>query len=143
MGRGIGRIWEIRMKLDTIRLLVDDMPAAVRFYRDALGLAMRFGSENDVYVEFDSGVGGIAVALFDRKLMLGALGDDTGQTAAGHRSLLTFLVPAVDQTYASLVAAGAKAVHPPTDQPAWHLRAAHVSDPAGNLVEIHSALSSG
>jgi catechol 2,3-dioxygenase-like lactoylglutathione lyase family enzyme len=131
------------MKLDTVRLLVDDMPAAVRFYRDVMGFKLRFGGETDVYVEFEVGAGEVAVALFEKKLMLGSLGlTPADGSVAGDRAVLTFAVPDVDESFATLVTKGAVVVHSPTDQPAWHLRVAHLRDPAGNLIEIHSALRS-
>lgn len=128
------------MKLSSVRLCVDDIKACYAFYRDVMKLRPRFDATDSVYAEFDLG-GTTSLALFDHKLMQQAIGvshDDAERPA--ERVVVAFEVESVDTTFAELASRGATVARPPTDQPHWMLRVAHVRDPAGNLIEIHEAL---
>ena len=131
------------MKLASVRLIVDDFAACHRFYGQVLGLTARFGGDGaGPYEEFATGDDGVTLALFDRALMADAVaGVGRGRPAVGGDPVvLALLVDDVDATFALLYAAGAVAVGPPTDQPAWMLRVAHFRDPCGNLIEIIAPL---
>jgi catechol 2,3-dioxygenase-like lactoylglutathione lyase family enzyme len=57
------------MKLTHIRLLVDDVPAVVAFYRDVLGFAI--GGDHGEYVELRTGE--VALSLFRRSEQAGTV----------------------------------------------------------------------
>ena len=120
------------MKLSQVRLLVDDFPAAFRFYRDVLGLEPTSGEEHDVYASFGS------IAIFVR----------SGQEAAaplrpaGDGALLCLSVDDLDAAIARVEAGGGAFLGPAVAQPDWGIRVAYVRDPAGNLIEIHEELAS-
>ena len=111
------------------RLLVTDLPACVRFYRDLLGLPTTFGDEDSVYVEFDTG--SVRLSLCGRQMMADIAGDGDLplHVAAQTRVLLFLAVENVDSAYDDLKARGVEFVVPPTDRPHWGLRTAHFRDP--------------
>lgn len=122
------------MNYSQTRLLVDDMAACVRFYRDILGLKLLTGGEGDVYSAFwlrDD----VELALFSRAAMAEALGG-TPAPLGGDVVLLNFMVDDVDAVAARLANQGVALAAPATDRPDWGLRTIHLRDPQGVLVEI-------
>jgi catechol 2,3-dioxygenase-like lactoylglutathione lyase family enzyme len=124
------------MQFTHIRLMVADMAASVRFYRDILGLALTMGGENDVYTEFEASPA--ILSLFRKDLMSPQVGTDglPAKAAAQDAALLWFGVDDVDALHVALTAKGVSFVTPPTDRPAWGLRTIHFRDPDGNLIEV-------
>jgi lactoylglutathione lyase len=127
------------MKFINVRLLVSDMSAAIRFWRDIMRLHMTFGDETMGYAYFETDSAG--VELLTRTGFIAALGEAaSASTPEGHPAVLVFRVDDVDSAYADFVERGATAVAGPQDRPAWGVRSAHLSDPDGYLVEIYSPL---
>ena len=116
-----------------IRLLVSDFPACFHFYRDVLGFTPTFGTEEEVYADFDTG--GQGIALFQRELMLEAADGGSGDTA-----VLVLVTPDVDAAADALRAKGVSLVSEPADRPDWGIRTAHFRDPDGHLIEINCPL---
>jgi catechol 2,3-dioxygenase-like lactoylglutathione lyase family enzyme len=54
------------MRLSHIRLLTNQFPEMFRFYRDALDLRVRWGDENGVYADLDTGTGDALRQVLDR-----------------------------------------------------------------------------
>lgn len=121
------------MRLTHIRLLVNDLATCFRFYRDVLGLQPAFGSEHDVYAEFEAGP--CLLALFQAEAMAAATGLPA-EPPRGDRTVLCLTVEDLDRSVAQLQARGAQLVAAPADRPEWGLRTAHLRDPEGNLIEI-------
>lgn len=127
-------------RVSVITLGVDDLEAALRFYRDGLGLA----TEGVIGSEFEHGAvaffrldGGLTLALWPRS----SIAHDTG-LAAGPRSPTEFTLghnvgsaAEVDAVMAQAAAAGANQVKAagPTF---WGGYAGYVQDPDGHLWEI-------
>ncbi|NJL93634.1 MAG: VOC family protein [Anaerolineae bacterium] len=120
------------------RLHVNDMGAAVRFYRDVMGLALTLGGEGDVYSELASG--DLMLGLFLQGLMAEMLGE-ANQPGWGDGQLIALAVERVDEAVSALQKHGAELVLPPTDRPNWGLRTAHFRDPDGRLLEVHGPLA--
>ncbi|HRE47637.1 MAG TPA: VOC family protein [Aggregatilineales bacterium] len=133
----------MRLKLHSTRLLVNDVSACTRFYRDILGFGARFDEEGSVYVELSAG--DTFIALYDRRMMAEAVGkgDEPEMSAGKDRLLLSFEVNNVDETVRELEGKGVAMIAPPTDRPVWALRTAHFCDPEGTLIEINQPLSTG
>lgn len=128
------------MQLVSVRLLVDNFPAEVTFWRDVMQLSMSFSDEAMGYAYFDTGATGLE--LFSRDEMAASLGEaPPAAPPPGRQTVVTFKVDDVDAAYAGFVERGAKSVAGPTDRPAWRVRAAHLSDPEGHLIEIYTSLA--
>lgn len=124
-----------------LRLCVAQFPACFNFYRDILGFEPKFGSAEDVYVEFETDR--TILALFKRELMSAAIGTANAPTPPPNQQdkvVLTFAVVDVDRACAELQKKGVSFLAPPKDEPAWFIRVAHFRDPDGNLIEINAPL---
>jgi lactoylglutathione lyase len=127
------------MKFINVRLLVSDITAAIRFWRDVMGLRMTYGDEAIGYAYFETDSAG--VELLTREGFAAALGETASTpTPQGHLAVLVFRVDDVDTAYADFVQRGATAVARPQDRAPWGVRSAHLSDPDGNIVELYSPL---
>ena len=122
------------MRFSQVRLLVDDVAGAFRFYRDELGLVVAFGNEGEPYASFDTGTG--TVAIFARE----GQAEVVELRAAGDSTLLVLEVDDVDADVARL---GARVVAGPVDKPEWGGRVAYVRDPSGNLIELFQTIPMG
>lgn len=126
-------------RLSHVRLLVSDFATMLAFYRDKLGLQLRFNEEG-IYCEFDTGAS--QLALFHRDFMAEAL-----HTTAPHEQALPLQRPVVilsvkdvDATYIRLGQQGIEFLEGPTERSHWGVRTIHFTDPEGNLIEINSSL---
>ena len=112
-----------------ITLTVDDFDAAVRLYRDALGLpeVADWSSDQGRVLLLDAGRA--TLELFDEAQA--AMVDDleVGERVSG-TVRLALRVPDADAAASTLVAAGATAVAPAVDTP-WGDRNARVAAPDG------------
>lgn len=126
------------MELAQIRLLVSDFAACYRFYAEVLGLKPQSGAENGPYEKFSPSAGSAGIALQDRAMMAGILGE-LGEAATGHRSMVVLRLDDLDAYCEEIESRGAKLLHGPapmTDR----MRVAHLKDPEGNLVELQEWL---
>jgi len=123
-----------------LRLLVVDYSAMFKFYRDTLGLTVKWGEPTGNYAEFD--LGDVSLGLFKRKLMAEvlpkAIGDNLLKTAG--RVILNLKVDDVEASYTYLTKKEVKFVTKPKDYPEWGIKAAHLEDPEGNILEIYQNL---
>ncbi len=127
------------MKFINVRLLVSDIAASMKFWRDVMGLQMTFGEEAMGYAYF--GTGSAGVELMTRAGFADALGEAASMPVPeGRPAVLVFNVDDVDAAYADFVGRGATAVASPQDRPAWGVRSAHLSDPDGYIVELYTQL---
>jgi catechol 2,3-dioxygenase-like lactoylglutathione lyase family enzyme len=130
------------LTLATTFILVDDPDAALRFYRDALGLEVRMDVSNegfrwvtvgapgqdDVSIVLSQPHGGRSQTEGDELLSLVTRG--TFQAAI-------FKTDDLEATFEKVKASGADILEEPTDQP-WGVRDCAVRDPSGNLVRIQA-----
>ncbi|MEU1150594.1 VOC family protein [Streptomyces sp. NPDC005863] len=122
------------MELAQVRLLVTDFPACYRFYAHVLGLKPQSGAEEGPYEKFSPAVGAAGIALQDRSMMAGLLGE-LAEQASGHRSLVVLRVDDLDAYCARIVEHGGVLAHGPAPM-TERMRVAHLKDPEGNLVEL-------
>jgi lactoylglutathione lyase len=126
------------LELAQVRLLVTDFPVCYRFYAEVLGLKPQSGATQGPYEKFSPATGSAGIALQDRAMMAGILGE-LGDEASGHRSLVVLRVDDLDGYCEQIAGRGAALLHGPapmTDR----MRVAHLKDPEGNLVELQEWL---
>ena len=112
-----------------ITLTVDDFDAAVRLYRDALGLpeVADWSSDQGRVLLLDAGRA--TLELFDEAQAVMVDDLEVGKRVSG-KVRLALGVPDADAAASTLVAAGATAVAPAVDTP-WGDRNARVAAPDG------------
>lgn len=112
----------------TPHLVVKDASKAIAFYRDAFGAEelYRLPLPNGGIAHAELRIGDSTLWISDEQPAMGAL----AQSAPGATSLHLF-VAKVDQVFDKAVAAGAKALQPPTDM-FWGARYGQVVDPFGH-----------
>lgn len=126
------------MELAQVRLLVTDFAACYRFYAEVLGLKPQSGATDGPYEKFSAVTGSAGIALQDRAMMAEVLGE-LGDAATGHRSLVVLRVDDLDTYCEQITARGATLLHDPSPM-TDRMRAAHLKDPEGNLVELQEWL---
>lgn len=125
-------------KIDYVMVNVSDMDRSVAFYRDTLGLRLKF--ESPGWSEFETGT--TTLALYGATPASGGENVPTTGPAAGTCSL-GFSVPDLDNTYAALRERGARFVMPPTERPNEGIRLAVCLDPDGLSVSLAEAIARG
>lgn len=110
-------------RIGNVLYTVGDVAEAVRFYRDGLGLAVKF-ADGDRFAALDGGGTTFALA--------GPAEDVTGGEPA-----VSFKVDDVAATADRLTAAGAKLVRGPEEGP--HEIRAVLRDPSGNLFVLYAS----
>ena len=126
------------MRLDGFGLLVNDMAAMIRFYRDVLGFAIKEAEDTEnVYLVKD----GTLFLLYGRKDFekMTHRRYDYVKGLNGHFEIALYVdtFAEVDAAYLRAVENGAQAVMAPTTEP-WGQRTCYIADPEGNLIEIGS-----
>jgi catechol 2,3-dioxygenase-like lactoylglutathione lyase family enzyme len=127
-----------------LRLIVADFDGCFRFYRDVLGLKVTWGEEEDGsavgHASFE--VPGGTLSINDQGIF-GPIVDMEQRTrgeAVQDRAVLVFEVEDVDSEAERLRQRGATLVTNPTTYAQWGIRAAHLRDPDGNLIEVNQLL---
>ena len=113
-------------KVDYVMVRVSDMRRSVAFYRDTLGLRLKF--ESPAWSEFETGATTLALHAGTRAAGIEAA--TQARPAAGTCSL-GFSVSDLSRTYAELCERGARFVMPPTEQANEGIRLAVCIDPDG------------
>jgi lactoylglutathione lyase len=126
------------MRLTHTRLLVDDVAASLRFFRDAVGLSVSLDA--GVYAEFDTGDS--LLAIYGRAMMAEVVASQAPSGPSGDQVVVGLAVASVDETYARLREQGVDFVTEPHDQRQWVLRVAHFRDLDGHLFELYEPLES-
>lgn len=132
------------VSISHVHVYVDDVDAALAFYRDTLGLAVQNEVENEGYrwiVLAAATQPEIQIVLSQPQA--GRSKEDGDALAAllakGELGMVQFRTDDLDDTFDRVVATeGADVVQEPTDQ-FWGARDAAVRDPSGNLIRIEQA----
>ena len=126
-------------KLNTIGIVVRDMPRSIAFYR-LLGLQIPDGEEHSPHVEYESSYG-YSIG-FDTEAAVKETDEHWRDPSGSARVNLQFQLESpehVDQVYTRVVAAGAAEYAAPWDA-FWGQRFARVTDPDGNVVSLFANL---
>lgn len=102
---------------------VSDMARSVQFYRDKLGIPLRF--ESPEWTEFETGSTTLALHGGGKSSARGS-----GEAIAGTSSI-GFNVENIERTHEELKAKGIVFVMPPTDRPEERIKLAVCLDPDG------------
>ncbi len=114
-------------QLGLVTLHVMDLPKAVAFYRDSLGLTLGEHMPEAGWAEFD--LGGVRLGIHaDPK------GEEVGGRRPGGASGFYFVVPDVDAAISTLRERGVAIEDEPADKP--YGRDATVRDPDGNVLAL-------
>jgi catechol 2,3-dioxygenase-like lactoylglutathione lyase family enzyme len=130
--------------LSTVHILVDDPDAALAFYRDSLGLAVRFEVANDGYRWITLGSDTqpeIGIVLSQPHAGRSKEEGDAvaAMLAKGEMYPVHFSCEDLDGIWEKVAATpGVEVLQEPADQP-WGKRDAAVRDPAGNRLRIEQA----
>jgi len=118
-------------------LFVEDFDHTLAFYRDKVGVPVRFQAEG--YVEL--AMEGAKFALLARSRVPGLVGQaHAGKPTPGsHEGAVTFLVEDVDRAHRELGGRGVPFLGAPQDRP-WGQRTVYFHDPEGHLIEIATNL---
>ena len=113
-------------------VMVSDMDRSVRFYRDTLGLKLRFQSPD--WTEFD--INSSTLALHG-----GGVPSPPDKERYAGRASIGFNVENVDKVFEELKSKGVRVVMPPTQRPAESIRLAVVLDPDGLPLSFSQTVS--
>ena len=129
------------MKFNNVRLLVKDYKKCFEFYTEKLGLEAAWNLEG-CYASFKVAEGIEGLALFVSDLMAPAVGNVEETQPVGYRekSMISFEVENVDETYQKLLEKGVDFINQPVDMPDWGMRVVHLRDPEENLIELFNPL---
>ena len=118
------------------RLNVENFPACKAFYRDVLGLSIKFEDDMDEYVEFDAG--SVRITLFDREKLPEFITRDSDLNYDPHsaRVVLSFQVSNIEAAIAHLQTHHVELLNPPTDYSDRGFISTCFRDPDGNLIEL-------
>lgn len=107
---------------------VRDFERALRFYRDKLGMPLRFADEKNGFASFATPGAGFSIARVDA--------DDPAQARllARHTGI-ALGVEDLQKTYEAWLARGVRFESPPTPQP-WGGTLAELADPEGNVLTL-------
>ena len=122
-------------KVDYIMVNVADMGRSVAFYRDTLGLRLKF--ESPGWTEFQTGATTVALHTVPAS-EAGALQPQSGPRAG--TCSIGFSVEDLDAAYARLVSQGAHFVMAPTARPDEGIRLAVCVDPDGLAISLAEPL---
>jgi predicted enzyme related to lactoylglutathione lyase len=107
---------------------VRDFASALAFYRDVLGLPLRFADEEFGFASFATAGAGFTIAKIDAA-------DPEQRTLVGRHTGIAFGVDDLEKSYEAWRAKGVAFPLPPTKQP-WGGTLAQLSDPEGNLLTV-------
>ena len=130
------------MKFAGVRLLVKDYKKCFRFYTEKLGFEPLFGDEDYGYASFKVAEGIEGLAIFGSDDMAPSVGNADKEQPNGYRekSMISFEVENVHDTYQMLLSKGIEFINQPTDMPEWGMCMVHFRDPEENLIELYTPL---
>ena len=130
------------MKFTNVRLLVQDYRKCFDFYTKGLGLEAAWDIE-DCYGSFKVAEGIEGLAIFTSDFMAQTIGNADKTQPVGYRekSMVSFEVENVDESYKAFSAKGIKFINQPMDMPDWGMRVVHLYDPENNLIELYTPLA--
>jgi catechol 2,3-dioxygenase-like lactoylglutathione lyase family enzyme len=129
------------VKFNNVRLLVRDYRKCFDFYTQKLGFEPLWDIE-ECYGAFKvaDGIEGLAIFLSDYMAPVVGNADEVQPVGGREKSMISFEVENVDETYGQLMVKGVSFINEPADKPGWGIRAVHLRDPEENLIELYTPL---
>lgn len=127
------------MKVNYLRLLVEDFDACFDFYESVLGFKVTWGARGDSYASFQVN-DSMMLSLYSKASMYNHLGLELRLGTPNF--VLTLASSSVDDDYKTLLNKGVAFINEPHDVPGWGDRCVHLYDPEGNIIEINQVLKS-
>ncbi len=127
-------------QVDYLMVMVSDMKRSIEFYRDKLGLPLKFESKD--WTEFQTG--STTLALHGGAAPIERQGESQVESPAGTCSI-GFNVNNLEESFNDLKAKGVRFVMPPTLREAEGIRLAVCVDPDGlpiSFAQIHQQAAS-
>jgi catechol 2,3-dioxygenase-like lactoylglutathione lyase family enzyme len=128
----------MNIKFDMIGIFVSDLKEMVQFYNKIIGIDIEWDGKGP-YAEFKHD--GIRFAMYERNELPKLLGQipsyPEGINGTFELAINVGSPDNVDKVFNRLVAAGAKPIYEPRNEP-WKMRSSMIADPEGNLIEIGS-----
>lgn len=119
------------MYINYVIVFVGNMQRSVAFYRDTIGLPLRFESSH--WTEFETGAATLALHIAEDET--GAPSGTSGEAAGRCRPGLS--VADLDAFHARMLAAGVPCIHPPRS--VFGARLAQYADPDGLAMSVAEA----
>jgi predicted enzyme related to lactoylglutathione lyase len=122
------------------RLLVSDLEASFRFYKEVMEFEVKMDSLEDGYAEFK--VGDMKLSLFKRQEMAQMIGNSSKPPHAECQDnvALIFTVHDVTEEYQKLTHKGVKFTAEPMNNPYYGIKTAYLRDPDGTLIGLFQLL---
>lgn len=142
-----GRLFTLRtpsvagMRLNSVRLMVTRFTDCFLFYRDGMGLKVTWGELDSDFASFAlEGEGHLAI--FKRELMARDVRAERlpADAPCQDRFAVILQVKDLDSACDRLLDRGVELLNLPMDYPDYGIRAAHLRDPDGNLIEINATM---
>jgi lactoylglutathione lyase len=124
------------LEIAHVRLFVPSVRECFLFYRDVIGLKVRYGDETTPFAEFQTG----SINLALEPLLVSDPDDGwvkPHEFSARDRVAIILRVEDVDAAYDQLKSKDVECVKEPHDTPEFGMRVAYFRDPAGNLIELN------
>jgi catechol 2,3-dioxygenase-like lactoylglutathione lyase family enzyme len=116
--------------ISAVTLAVQDMARAVVFYRDQVGLPLRYGGEDTDFSSFRVGDGHLNLSL-------------TPEGGWSWWGRIIFYVDDVDALYRKLTQSQVPGIEAPPEDASWGERYFHVTDPDGHELSFAKRLTPG
>lgn len=128
------------LKYTYTRLNVENFQACKAFYRDILGLAIKFEDDQDEYVEFDTG--SVAITLFNRQKLSDFVEEDQplNYDTYSARVVISFKVGDIEKAVSDLKDHHVEILNTPTIYPDRGFVSTCFRDPDGNLIEFEEMI---
>lgn len=87
------------------------------------------------------GIEGLAIFVSDYMAPVVGNVEQTQPVGYREKSMISFVVDNVDDTYNALKEKGIVFINEPIDMPDWGMRVVHLRDPEENLIELYTPLA--
>ncbi len=121
-------------QVDYVMVAVSDMPRSVKFYKDTLGLPLKY--ETKEWTEFQTGKTTLALHSGGKS----SQGGNSSSEMIAETCSVGFTVPDIEKSFRDLQSKGARFVMPPTAREGEGIKLAIFLDPDGLPISLSEAI---